>query len=89
MPNHLDLCSKASAELPWLDLLDREWVEAEFDAIVAAEWPNKPPRLPKTRPHRSPWRPRWTPSVPCSPAVRGWSTRLDPRVPRQRSPPGI
>lgn len=58
MPVHLDLCSATLVELRMPGLLDPEWVDAEFDAIVAAEFPNKPPRRPVTQPHRSPRWPR-------------------------------
>lgn len=88
MPVHLDLGSVTGAELAWLEFLDSAWVDAEFDAIVEAEWPNKPLRRPFTRPHRSPWWPRWTPAGTCHQTTCEWSTRLDPKAPRQRSPPG-
>ncbi|HEU4547490.1 MAG TPA: hypothetical protein VFR88_14450 [Microlunatus sp.] len=40
-----------SAEEQFLDLLlaDDDLLRAEFDAIVAAEWPGPPPNLPRRR----------------------------------------
>jgi hypothetical protein len=40
-----------SVEARFLDLLlaDDDLVQAEFDAIIAAEWPGPPPNLPRRR----------------------------------------
>ncbi len=75
----------------FLDLIcsDDELVQAEFDAIIAAEWPSPPPTRPRrdTPGGRHPGRgqrprpaaPDGLPLRPRHPGVRAWS--------RQRSPP--
>jgi hypothetical protein len=57
---------------------DDEWVRAEFDAIVAANWA-EPPASPPTR--RVP-----VPGWPAPP--RPTSREAGPPASRQRSPPG-
>ena len=79
-----------SAEEQFLDLLlaDDELLRAEFDAIIAAEWPGSPPNLPHRRVLGEPdpdgkRRPRAT-------ATKAPGPRRRPHVDksaRQRSPP--
>ncbi len=54
-----------SVEDRFLDLLlaDDDLVQAEFDAIIAAEWPGPPPNLPRRHVRRRP-RPRQETSSP-------------------------
>jgi hypothetical protein len=75
----------------FLELLcaDEDLLRAEFEAIVAAEWPSPPPAQPaegnaaRRGPPRSPsstrGRPATPPSRPRHPGAGDWS--------RQRSPP--
>ena len=79
-----------STDEQFLDLLlaDEDLLRAEFDAIVAAEWPGPPPGRPG-RGARAEGRPGETrrrcaraagsPGWPCPLRIGGW--------PRQRSPP--
>lgn len=68
---------------------DNELLRAEFEAIVAAEWPTPPPPCPPLR------RPALRPPAPSAHWLEGDSTHLAsrPRRPgvggwaRQRSPP--
>jgi hypothetical protein len=83
-------CESDTTEAVWDEFLavvfaDQEWVRSEFDALIAAEWPNPPPR-PATPP------PRTSPRSTAG-AVRARKTAPDLDVPRQprwrrcRSPP--
>jgi len=80
-------------EEQFLELLcsDEDLVQAEFEAIIAAEWPSRPPGRPPQ--YRPPGQPRTWPagdscgtggmrlaSRPRHPGIGGWA--------RQRSPPG-
>jgi hypothetical protein len=64
---------------------DEDWVRAEFDAIVAANWPGaEPPEPPvpspgpRRTPRRATGRPRPVPGIPPN----------GPAPARQRAPPG-
>jgi hypothetical protein len=80
--------STRSTHDEFVDLLcaDEELLRAEFDAIVAAEWPGEPPL--EFRPRGD--GPRWpAPTPPSEPHRPGRRTRrrVDEWA-RQRSPPG-
>jgi hypothetical protein len=89
---HTDaLNATRSTDEQFLELLcaDEDLLRAEFDAIIAAEWPGPPPAEPNGG-RRSQPRPRSTrrrarartaglPSRPRHPGIGGWT--------RQRSPP--
>jgi hypothetical protein len=83
--------TRAAGEQEFLDLVcrDENLLRAEFDAIIAAEWPGEPPGLVP----RTPWRPprgarRPVGSRVARPAARIWRRpeRLRPGR-RERSPP--
>jgi len=79
-----------STEERFVDLLlaDEELLRAEFDAIIAAEWPGPPPKLPHGRVRGGPDPGRKRPhsvTATTRPAPRR-SLQVD-RSARQRSPP--
>lgn len=69
---------------------DAELVAAEFEAIIAAEWPTVPPARPPLRrsadPSRTPGHERWRRDVPGGPAQRLRRPGTAEGT-RQRSPP--
>ncbi len=81
----------------FLDLVcsDEELLRAEFEAIVAAEWPMPPMRPPRPSPAGRPPSPRrvtwWADtsgrlvSRPRHPGIGGWGRQRSP--PRRRHPP--
>ena len=87
--SHADAMHTSHEQFVELFCADDDLVQAEFDAIVAAEWPSPPPAEPDDsadagRPPRQARRPRddggAEPSKrPCHPGTGGWG--------RQRSPP--
>lgn len=94
MPTISEPCGEGIARTideEFLELLcsDEELLRAEFEAIVAAEWPTPPMRPPRPSPAGRPPSPRpptwWTrrsgrlASRPRHPGIGGWA--------RQRSPP--
>jgi hypothetical protein len=80
-----------STDEQFLELLcaDEDLLRAEFDAIIAAEWPSPPPaepdrgadaeRRPRRARHRREASVAAPPSRPRHPGIGGWT--------RQRSPP--
>jgi hypothetical protein len=79
-----------SAEEQFVDLLlaDHDLLQAEFDAIIAAEWPGPPPNLPRRR-VRGGSEPGWR-RPPRATAATGAGAGRRPPVDgsaRQRSPP--
>lgn len=83
-------CRPADPAIDWVQTLDSAWIHAEFDAIVAASYPTKPPSRPPRRPTAPPRRPR--PPDP-GPADHSGEPKPHDRVPRRpqwrrsRSPP--
>jgi hypothetical protein len=85
------LAAMRGADEQFLDVIcaDEDLVRAEFDAIIAAEWPSPPPARPdrgadaERRPCRTRQRREASvadlPSRPRHPGIGGWT--------RQRSPP--
>ncbi|MEO8887790.1 MAG: hypothetical protein ABI429_00595 [Jatrophihabitantaceae bacterium] len=82
----------------FLDLIcsDDGFVQAEFDAIIAAEWPSPPPdrpgrEIPGGRPpglgghqHPEPASPDGLPLRPAHPGVGAWSRQRSPPTPTDR-----
>jgi hypothetical protein len=80
-----------STEEQFLDLLlaDDELLRAEFDAIIAAEWPGSPPNLPHRRVRGEPdagGKRRHRAAATKAPAPLGRRPHVDGSA-RQRSPP--
>jgi hypothetical protein len=85
----VDAPPRTAEEFIELLCADEELLRAEFDAIIAAEWPGPPPADPdhgagaSRRPHRARQRRETSvaglPNQPRHPGIGGWT--------RQRSPP--
>lgn len=65
---------------------DEDWLRAEFDAIIAAQWP--PPRERRTGRAGEPGSPQW-PAAPMSrgDAHQAWAEVVSRQWRRERSPP--
>jgi len=83
-----DAAEQAEAEQFWaLVAADEELLNAQFEAIIAAEWPSPPQRAagqgigqqPPGEPGHAPTHSVRPPGCPARPGIDGWS--------RQRSPP--
>jgi len=84
------LADTRSAQQQFIELLlgDDELLQAEFDAIIAAEWPGPPPSLPRRRLHGNEdpgSRRRHRSTAPKEPRA-GRLPHLD-GLARERSPP--
>ena len=81
------------ADMAFADLIcaEPQWLDAEFDALIAASF-SEPPGRPPPAPPRVPPRPGTPPPPsrrPASfPAMTGCTATTGPEHGRQRSPPG-
>lgn len=83
-------CRPADLAIDWVQNLDSAWIHAEFDAIVAASYPTKPPSCPPRRPTAPPRRPHRPNPRPADDHTRSKPHDRIPRRPqwrRSRSPP--
>jgi hypothetical protein len=91
-----DVDATPNTDEQFLELLcgDEDLLRAEFDAIIAAEWPSPPPAEPECgagaeqRPRRG-WQRRKAgvaarPNQPRHPGIGGWTRQRSPPAPRQR-----
>lgn len=79
--------TRPEAEFAEIVFADEQWLRAEFDDIIAAEWPDPtPPPQAGSRPH--PHSRRMRPRIAPTRSIRGRTRRLGTEAQsRERSPP--